>query len=245
MKKIILACVATILSLSFINAQETAEDLIVSENMGAEYASSRPILLGVTVGANMTTYSGDRNPKMGLGGQIGINCDIPINDYFSIMPELLFAYKTVDLDNVSWDNNNELMIMKSTDHLLYMNVPVYVKGSLHVGIGRPFIAIGPMINVGLYGENRGGDFKLLLFQADPNAGYVEYREKPPYNNLDFSVCAKAGYDFDFGLSISVAYQLGFANMYKMTNDRKLLYNELGLDTSQKNSTISVSLGYNF
>ena len=247
MKKIILACMTAILGLS-LSAQETAESLIMSENMEEGPGSvSRPILLGVTAGVNMTTYSGDRNPKMGLGGQIGINCDIPVNDYFSIMPELIFAYKTVGLDNVSWDNNYDLIKIESTDNLVYMNVPIYVKLGTDLGPGRPFVAMGPMISVGLFGENKikNTKFKMLLFQADSNTEFLEYRETRAYDNIDFSVNLKAGYDFDFGLAFSAGLQWGLLNMYKMTDEREALYKECGLDTSQGSRTFFVSLGYNF
>jgi len=247
MKKIILACVATILSLSFVNAQEeTAEDVIMSENMEEEQAPEpRSILLGVTAGVNMTTYSGDVEAKMGLGGQVGINCDIPIGQYLSIMPELIFAYKTVKIDDL-FEAGDALISMESTDKLLYMNVPIHLKGSISTEAGRPFIAVGPMINVGLYGVNKMGDYKMLLFQSDPDSDIEEIREDALYNVLDFSVNLKAGFDFDFGLSISAAFQLGLTNMYKMTDERKLIYKELGMKTpSQKSQTISVSLGYSF
>ena len=249
MKKIILACVTTILSLSFIHAQKNAEAVIMAENLGEEEEAPlelRPILLGVTAGVNMTTYSGDRDPKMGLGGQIGINCDIPVSENFSIMPELIFAYKTVDVNQVKENEYLEVVAMKSTDKLLYMNVPVNVKWSTHVGNGRPFIAAGPMLNVGLYGENKADDgSKLLLFQSDSN-GELAYRERPIYNILGFSVNLKAGYDFDFGLSITAACELGLTNMYKLNDERKLYFEEeLGMKTSQKSMSFSLSLGYNF
>ena len=252
MKKIILACVTTILGLSFINAQEeTAEAVIVSENVKEDIKEvrtpePRSILVGVTAGVNMTTYSGDRNPKMGLGGQVGLNCDIPVGQYFSIMPELIFAYYTVEVNSFFLDNNGNLITRESTtDKLLYMNVPVNLKGSMHLGIGRPFIAVGPMLNVGLHGENKVDGFKIRLFQSDPNSKNLDYLEKPLYNVVDFSVNLKAGYDFDFGLAFSVAYRMSFANMYKMTDEREARYKESGLNTTQKSSTFSVSLGYNF
>ncbi len=246
MKKIILACVAAISSLSFMSAQQTTEAAIMSENMEETKApASRSLLLGVTAGANMSTYSSDRDPNMGFGGQIGINCDVPIDQYFSIMPELIFAYKTVKIDDVFLNNNNERISMESTDKMLYMSVPVNVKGSMHLGIGRPFIAVGPMISVGLYGQNDVGDSEILLFQSDSNSEFKEYRENPPYNNVDFAINFKAGYDFDFGLSVSAAFQLGLVNMYKMPDSRKTLYKEMGLDTTQKSRSFSLVLGYNF
>jgi hypothetical protein len=241
MKKIILICATTILSLSFINAQRTAVD---EEELTFD---SRHLLLGVTAGVNMTTYSGDRNPEMGLGGQIGINCDVPVNENFSIMPELIFAYNTVKLDNVAWDVSGNVIRTESTDNLLYMNVPVTVKWSTPLGAGRPFIAAGPMLNVGLYGVNKikDSEVKLLLFQPDPNSDFREYREEPIYTDIDFSAYVKVGYDFDFGLSVSAALRWGFMNMYKMNDERKAYYTESGLDTSQTSKTVSFSLGYNF
>jgi len=235
MKKIILACATAILSLSFINAQ-TEE--------GSTY-DSRRILLGATAGVNMTTYSGDRNAEMGLGGQFGINCDIPVNESFSVMPELIFSYKTVKLDNIVWDTSGDVLRMESTDNLFYMNVPITVKWGMEMGPGRPFVALGPMISVGLFGHNKmkdaGEDDTLLLFQSDPNSYLWAYREKPIYNNLDFSAYLKLGYDFDFGLSTSLAFQYGFVNMYKQPE----VFRESGLKDSQTSMTFSFSIGYSY
>ena len=251
MKKIILACVAAILSLSFVHARETTEGQtagdVSEEHEFTPIKMQRLLSLGVTAGVNMTAYSGDRNAAMGIGGQIGINCDIPVSEHFSIMPELIFTNQSVKLDNVAWDVEGNAVKTTSTDNLFYMNVPVTLKWSTYLGAGRPFIALGPMLNVGLYGKNKikGSDTKLLLFQPDPNSDYREYREKAYYNDVDFSVYLKLGYDFDFGLSIAAALQWGLANMYKMDDERKSLYTESELNTSQKNRTIYVSLGYNF
>jgi hypothetical protein len=199
----------------------------------------RPLTLGVTVGANMSTYLGSRDTKMGLGAQIGINCDIPISRCFSIMPELIFAYKTVDINDIylSYSGGVSKRI-KTTDKLLYMNVPINVKGSFSSGPGRPFFAIGPMISVGLYGVNKAGDVNILLFQADPE---LDRQEKPFYNNLDIAANLKIGYDFDFGLAISIGSQIGLFNMIKETKETVLPSNV----SPQRIGTLFVTLGYNW
>ena len=251
MKKIILTCVATILGLSLISAQETTEAMIVAENVKEDVTEvrtpePRPILWGAIAGVTMTTYSNDRHPKMGLGALVGVNIDIPISQYFSLMPGLIFTYNTVEANSFFWDGDDNLITVESTrDKLLYMNVPINLKGSVRLGAGRPFIAVGPMLNIGLYGENKVDGFKILLFQSDSNSEILDYCEKPLYNIADFSANVEAGYDFDFGLFFSVAYRMGFANMYKMTDGRKILYKGSGLDTTQKSGTFSVSLGYHF
>jgi len=254
MKRVILGCVAIILSSSFMSAQQTDNAATYESEYGTGREKSDNILLGVTAGVNMTTYSGDRNAKMGLGGQVGINCDVRISEKFSIMPELIFAYKTVGVDDISWNSHNQLVRNESTDKMYYMFVPINVKWSTEVGPGRPFVAAGPMIGVGLFGKNKINDeiirynselYQLLLFQPDPNSAYNEYREKPPYSNLDILANVKVGYDFDFGLAVSLGFQYGFLNMYKMTEKRELIYNEFGLKTSQNSMAFSLSLGYNF
>jgi hypothetical protein len=131
--------VTAVLSLSFISAQ----------------TEGRRILLGATAGVNMTTYSGDRNAEMGLGGQFGINCDIPVGESFSIMPELIFSFHSVNLDNPVWDDaTGNMFTLESTDNLSFMNVPITVKWGTEMGPGRPFVALGPMISIGLFGKNK-------------------------------------------------------------------------------------------
>ena len=53
------------------------------------------------------------------------------------------------------------------------------------------------------------------------------------------------YDFNCGFAFSAGLQWGFLNMYKMTAERKLLYTDSGLKTSQTSKTFFVTLGYNF
>jgi len=244
MRKIILACVAAIFSLSFINAQEVAatpqeepalaEDLTLTEDTVIP-VKTRNFLLGATLGLNMTTYSNSDNDltaSFGLGGQIGISCDVPLSvyllrGYFSINPELIFAYQTVGLEE-----KYEGVSFKSTDRIYSMNIPVHLKWNKSAGPGFFYVAAGPMLNMGLGGTNKweqGVDMKVgedkdgkdiirtfdrnLLFQADPdNMAFDFTRENALYNILNFSLNFKLGYEFESGLSFSAAYQLGVSNM---------------------------------
>lgn len=254
MKKIISACIAAIFSLSLLNAQEQ-DTLAVSASEETEEKVSPPkqFTLGVTAGFSMTTLASDFDSEMGAGFKVGVNCDIPVSEYISIMPELIFAYKTAGINKLDAlslglpEINEDKIVVDTKDKLFYMDIPVYVKGSLYYGIGRPFVAIGPMLSVGLYGEKEIVDSQILLFQGDPNPMFpFSAQEKPLYNNVDFSVNFKVGYDFDCGLSADFGFQLGMVNLLKFSDEEEALMKAFGLEApSLKNRTFSLSLGYNF
>jgi hypothetical protein len=186
----------------------------------------------------MTNYSGNTDTKWGFGGQIGLNFEIPINNYLSIMPEVIFSYKTTKVkDIISFPLDESHNNMK--DKMYHMNVPVSLKIGTPLGIGRIFISVGPMLNVGLYGKSGSEDTNVWLFQADPD--FTE--QYSLYNIIDFSGLFKAGYDFDFGLSVSAAFQLGFLNVFSKDYFREKL--DLIEVPTRKTRTVSVSLGYNF
>lgn len=220
----------------------------------------RFITVGYTVGLTMTTYGlagmDGESASFGPGAQVAINCDIPLGQtpicqYLSIQPELILSFRTTGLDLVMprIDEAGDPVGARkyeATDRLLYMCVPVNVKASMRYKKGRPFVSLAPMLSVGLFGKrvsDETADFdysgdeaidlgdcsSTLLFQADTQ----EAQQKPLYNNIDFSLYSKVGYDFDSGLSVSLAFQLGLTDMMK--SDGCLM----------KTRCLSLNVGYNF
>ncbi len=268
MKKIILAFLTAVFSLSFANAQEVApqaipeltetntivsaadtiapvENLIEPETAAPQVepeltaetqldssiidtVKTRPLMLGVSAGVNLTNYSGDvEGASFGTGFQIAFGCDVPIGvnllkGYLSINPEMNFAYKTVGLDA-------NFLGIESTDRFWSMNIPVHAKWNRSLGSGFLTVAAGPMLNVYLGGSNKwkkgiviedivSGKTttvdQMLLFQSDPDAiSELDFiRDYALYNVLGFALNFKVGYDFASGISINAGYQLGLSNM---------------------------------
>ena len=282
MRKIIFTCVMIVLGFSFTNAKQNFDEFDSDGVTEFGNDDEQSIFLGFTFGYNQSNYSGDRNPKWGSGGQVGINCEIRAGDVFSIQPELIFSYKTVGIDylvptnstninaNVDYgiEDMENVFFVNSSDRMWYMSFPINLKIAIPLGSVRPFLSAAPMLDLGLYGKNKVDnynklqltlqelglfnekndkikDYDLLLFQANPNDKAFYFREKPIYNNVNFSLLFKVGLDFGFGLTLSAAYQMGLTNMYKLTPSAEKLYNTLGMKTEQKIQTFSFSLGFNF
>ncbi|MDR1729306.1 MAG: PorT family protein [Prevotellaceae bacterium] len=179
MKKIILACVAAIFSLSFVNAQEevAVEEVEITSTrevqpevqpvaiipqeepelqadpaLVMDSVITRPFMLGAAAGVNMTSYSGDVDASFGIGFQFGISCDAPIG------VNLFKGYLSINPElifaykTVGLDAN--VLGYESTDRFWSMNVPVHAKWNKSMGPGFLWVAAGPMLNVYLGGTNK-------------------------------------------------------------------------------------------
>lgn len=204
-----------------------------------------------------------KDPGFGPAVQLGINCDLPfgqsqIGQYFSIQPELLFSFRETPFKQVLFvedggydlegEPTGEYEKFSSKDDLIYMSVPINVKASMRlyrtkksasrneetqktkVSNGRIFLSVAPMVSLGLFGNQTLDGHNLLLFQSDPD----EQREDPIYNNVDFSLYSRLGYDWDSGLTASLAFQLGFVDMVKASDAGSI-----------KSRCLSINVGYNF
>ena len=79
----------------------------------------------------------------------GLNFDIPFGQYFSFQPELLFATRG---GGYKAEGNH-------AEHLYYMDVPLNVKLSKRMNLsktmtGRPFVSLGPVLSLGMYGTSK-------------------------------------------------------------------------------------------
>lgn len=215
----------------------------------AKLPEKRFITLGFTAGPLLTTYGlagmEGSSAGMGAGFQLGINCDLPfgatpIGQYFSIQPELLFAFYHTPLElnefvpNGEFDDEGEpkgeFQKHDVTDDLLYMTVPINVKASARFKKGRAFVSLAPMLSLGLFGNRSTDDRNILLFQSDPDY----QQEDPVLRNIDCSLYSRLGYDWDSGLTVSLGFQLGMVDMVNVSGD--------GL---MKMRALSLNVGYNF
>ncbi|MCQ2217718.1 MAG: PorT family protein [Paludibacteraceae bacterium] len=210
----------------------------------------RFITLGFTIGPTLSTYGlagmDGCSAGFGPGVQVGINCDLPfgqtpVGQYFSIQPELLFSFRHTPLTLVGFvedggvdedgEPTGELQKFDAADDLLYMTVPINVKASARFKKGRVFASLAPMISLGLFGNQSSDDYdNRLLFQSDPDS----QQEDPIYNNFDFSLYSRLGYDCDGGLTVSLGFQLGTLDMMKASGAGVM-----------KSRCFSLNVGYNF
>lgn len=211
--------------------------------------------IGVSVSGGASWYnSNPANNRNAPCIRAGLNFDVPIGQYFSLQPELLFAvrgggFKVISARRVNgrdevYNMNNDLK-----ENLFYFDVPINCKFSKRMNFnrqntGRAFVSAGPVLSLGVFGKSEGDGVNNKLFQNDSDAEC----EHAIYRNFDFGFNFRLGYDFDAGYSFAAGYQMGLVNLM---NDDKFDANETayygrtyysGFPTV-KNNSLYVSVGY--
>ncbi|MBR6042361.1 MAG: PorT family protein [Paludibacteraceae bacterium] len=173
--------------------------------------------IGVSFGGGLAWYNSKPvNNRFAPCLRGGLNFDVPIGQWFSLQPELLFAvrgggFKTEVGYNIE-------------DNLFYFDVPINCKFSKRMNFsktctGRGFVSVGPVLSLGVFGKStaKGFDDKEpvdnKLFQNNPD----EETEHAIYRSFDFSFNFRLGYDFDSDWSFAIGYQLGVVNLMNDAN----------------------------
>lgn len=211
--------------------------------------------IGVSVSGGASWYnSNPANNRNAPCIRAGLNFDVPIGQYFSLQPELLFAvrgggFKVISAQKVK----GEMIPFENTlkENLFYFDVPINCKFSKRMNLsrvntGRGFISAGPVLSLGVYGTSEGSatGTKNKLFQNDPD----KETEHGIYRNFDFSFNFRLGYDFDAGYTFAAGYQLGVCNLMndnKFTDaDNRAYKPTYFVDyPTVKNNSLYVSVGY--
>lgn len=204
--------------------------------------------IGVSLGGGVSWYNSTPvNNRNAVCVRGGLNFDVPIGQWFSLQPELLFATRGGGFQT-SLGYNME-------DNLFYFDVPINCKFSKRMNFsktctGRGFISVGPVLSLGVYGKTTAdavnAELPALdhrLFQNDPD----EETEHAIYRSFDFSFNFRLGYDFDSEWSVAVGYQLGVVNLMNDgnydVNEAKQYSHFYGEFPKLTNSSAYVTLGY--
>ena len=183
---------------------------------------------GVKGGVNISTLTSDDfdDPDSRTSFNAGVFLEIPLNDRFSIQPEVLyseqgFTIKQNDQDNLfDTDENYEYQ-------LSYIQVPIMAKVYLVKGLN---IEVGPQ-----FGFKVNEEFD---FQPTTDDGDIEIEDEDSYiKDFDTSVAFGAGYKFDNGLFFNARYTLGLTNIFE---DNTILG-----DVDAKNAVWQFGLGFAF
>lgn len=205
----------------------------------------RETTIGVSVGVGGAWYNSKPVSNQGVFCfRGGLNFDIPIGQWFSLQPELLFATR-----GGGFDANSEYGKISLKENLFYFDVPINCKFSKRMNIsktvtGRGFFSVGPVLSLGVYGKSEGDGVKNKVFQNDSE----NEMEHAIYRNFDFSFNFRIGYDFDAAYSVAVGYQLGLFNLMNDGNfddNEKYEYQALYGDKfpEVRNSSLYISFGY--
>lgn len=213
--------------------------------------------IGVTLGGGVAMYrSTPANNSSAACIRAGLNFDVPIGQYFSLQPELLFATRGGGFQVVSVRLNENLEVEPANvfandleEHLFYFDVPINCKFSKRMNFsrqttGRAFVSAGPVLSLGVFGKSEGDGLNTKLFQNDSDHEH----QVACYKNFDFSFNFRLGYDFDSGYSIMAGYQLGLVNLMnneKFEESERKDYSVIYASgyPEVRNSSIYVSLGY--
>lgn len=190
---------------------------------------AQQIYFGPKLGGNIShfMYSGDNTSffdtkKMKLASHIGAFVEIPINDYFSIQPELLYSIKGARF-NINTEKDYESKYVYK-----YLSLPIiakyFVSEKISLEGGPQFAYLLSAKNIersDVYASNLGHESASVNIREDMQV-------------YDLGVTAGVGYLTDTNFYISVRYNIGLSNIYKdIPETRNVL----------RNGVFQLSLGY--
>jgi len=214
-KKMLLAVLALGLGVLNINAQG------ISGGIKADANASNFIF------CDMPSYF---KSNFGAGASLGGFVKFEIGSNFALQPELLFHYKTSELEDVSW---REDKLPTESFQYFGVEIPLYIMGQVKLGNGKLFLGAGPYAGFGIDARSKVKDQDdLNLYEKI--AGEDGSKEAA-LQRFDIGAGAILGYEFCNRISIAATYKRGFQN---------LLTNPVG-DQSYTNQTLSVGLGIRF
>jgi hypothetical protein len=220
---------------------------------GLSAANAQTLMGGPEVGLNISTISqqvngSKRSNEMLPGLKIGGVLDIGATSHFSIQPGLYFSMKgykndytrTVVLNKLTYTEYYNETIM-----LNYLEIPInfLYKSGLYSG-GRFFVGGGPYVAVATNGKIKteltrelqsGGDGSSVKETKEHNLDIGTNVAHDDIRPADAGLNLTGGYEFRSGLFVRGNAALGLANIQPSGN----------ANTSMRNMTIGVSVGYLF
>ncbi len=219
MKKLFFAVVITAVTMTSINAQK----------------------FGAKVGLNLANITGDNTDgnKMQIGAHIGGFAEFEITEQFAFQPEILFSMQGYKNES-NTETNIGGIVSKSNIELSakmnYINIPLMFKYYVTEGIS---LELGPQIGFLISAKADSSvktkitDGTTVLSEINSEANGTDVKDN--IKSLDYGLNIGVGYKMENGLLFGARYNLGLANL----NDLE------GTDFSNKNSVISISVGYFF
>lgn len=213
-------------------------------NLYAQQEEDKLVSLGIRAGVNLNNiagndFSGNKlSNDLKTGFHAGIKADLYVSEGFYLQPGLIYSTKGAEKKN---DNNTR------TQHLSYLELPIYVLFKPQVGTGRFLLGAGPYAAYGISGKNKvksGGTaleqdakFKneITAIEYATTLLNAAYFIKP----WDFGANMIIGYELNSGFSLQVNGQLGLSDINPVVKS-------VEADKSKwKNLGFGLSLGYSF
>jgi len=189
--------------------------------VGLTITSNAQTTLGMRGGANLATVNMsdefDIDTKYRFGATGGIFVNIPVNQNFSIQPELLYSGQGYQYDfkepvgNYLWD-------VKTTIKSDYLTLPIFVKYKFKNGLT---LELGPQISYLLEGQiNQIIEEKSGNDVVNTSSVRMYLNDYELANKLDYSGVVGVGYEMKGGYSINARYTHGFRDFFGYGEDLK-------------------------
>jgi len=171
----------------------------------------------------------------------GVGYDVPLSDYFSLQPGLIFTGKGA---KTQLGKETDNFYYKATSNPMYLELPVNFVAKIPTGeYSKFFVGVGPYAAAGIAGKNKVETHTLgIVGNTSQNIAYsndnptTSQEENYGYGKLkrfDYGVNALAGIEFP-KFSVGANYGYGLAKINSGTDNTA---NDKG-----KNRVISLSVG---
>jgi len=195
--------------------------------LGTTQAYSQEIMGGIKLDANLSNFFlkdfDGINSKIGFGLSIGGYTKIDFMESFALQPEILLHYKTSTIEEERSGDEMDFQYFG-------VEIPLYAMYQTNLQTGKCFFGAGPYLGFGINAL-----YKSDYLTEDLDL-YKEYDgQKSVMNRFDFGIGVILGYEFSNRLQIAATWKMGVINLENANKD----------NTSMRNNTFSLGLGYRF
>ena len=207
----------------------------ISQYSLAQVFGIRAGLTMANMGMEYNGVSMSEDFKMKPGFLLGPTVEFPISPIFAVETGLLVASKGFKVDEKE-SYQGQTMEMKSKLNLLYIDVPIALKGKINVDDKTNlFLSAGPYLGFGLTGKLKSEySYNGETESDEEDIKFGSDEEEDDLQRLDYGLIFGAGVEsghFQFSLN----YGLGLADISNVADD----------DSKIKNKVVSVSVAYRF
>jgi len=175
------------------------------------FFSKAQLSVGPKVGLVFSSTKGDpkdANNKFKIGFQSGVFLRFAVNDQISFQPEILYStrgykLKTSTITSVSSKDTNLTYTFSYVDFPLMINV--HVVDNIHFNIGPQ---VGYLVNV-----KSKGNVTSTIGSTTVNEQIVNKSDIFDYTTTELSLALGGGYEFNFGLMLSLRSAMGVTKLY--------------------------------
>ncbi len=201
------------------------------------FSNAQNISFGAKGGLNLASLSGDfetgTEKSMLTGFHFGGFVDIALNDQFSIVPELLYSLRGVNIKfskSEIFFGDTTFSAVEGNLKLSYIDIPVMATYKLENGL---HFELGPYIGI-LMAADIDSKSTINIPSIPEIVNDTSYSIKEETESTEIGLAFGLGYTLENGLGFSARYSLGLTDIYKDSGDE-----------SFKNTVIGISVNYRF